>query len=87
MLVNQGEKSIYTHDTTNTTRLANMGCIIKLANLVKLNNLDSVEADDVFDSNWKAFVEGELDASNKKDKMTLGGAQNANEFSDEDEPQ
>jgi len=77
-----------------------MGSIIKLANLVqKVKDLAMVSpddaseineivegADEIFNADWTAFMEGELAASNKNDNHTLGGAQNANEFSDEEEP-
>ena len=76
----------------NTTRQGYMGCIVKLANSIK-KQADSDDfykqenADEVFNSDWKAFMDGEVTSSNKADKTTLGGASKfQGEDSAEDEP-
>jgi hypothetical protein len=66
-----------------------MACIIKLSNVVfKVSKLEDQPEDsgECFTSDWTAYVEGELAASNKNDNFTLGGAQNGGEFSEEEEP-
>lgn len=68
-----------------------MGCVIKLANLIKkVSESDELEklidGEVVFNDSWKSFVDGELTESNKNDNYTLGGQQKMGDFSDEEEP-
>jgi len=91
MLVSMGGKCTYTHvSTDNKTRYPNMGCVVKLSNLVlKVKEADDLDkqdnADQVFTQAWNDFVGGELESSNKNDKVTLGGANRLGD-SEEDEP-
>jgi hypothetical protein len=55
-----------------------MGCVIKLANLIKkVSESDELEklidGEVVFNDSWKSFIDGELTESNKNDNYTLGG--------------
>ena len=55
-----------------------MGFVIRLSNLVEKcrssDCLDDLDADSrVFNSEWKSFVEGELEDSNKTNSKSLGG--------------
>jgi hypothetical protein len=91
-LINLGSKARFTHSSENSTRFGYMGCVIKLANMIKkvaeADNLESQEdASDVFTKEWKAFLEGEVTKSNKADSTTLGGAsKNFNNSDSEEEP-
>lgn len=48
MLVSMGGKCTYTHvSTENKTRFANMGCVVKLSNLVlKIKEADDLDKDE-----------------------------------------
>jgi len=84
MLSEQGEANTYTHGSTNKTRLPNMGCIIKLANLVEKIDLKDVTSS-IYTEKWLEFTDGEFASSNKNDNMTLGGQQKGGEISEDDE--
>jgi len=84
MLVEQGEATTYSHSTSNKTRLPNMGCIIKLANLVEKIDLKDVTST-IYTEKWLDFTDGEFASSNKNDNMTLGGQQKGGEISEDDE--
>ena len=64
-----------------------MAFSIKLANLLKdkSDSFSEIEGySEVFDHNWKAFVEGELNHSNELNNRALGGRQRSNTDEDED---
>ena len=91
-LATLGLQARYKHESGNSTRNGYMGCVVKLANMIKkVNEADNLEAQEegaeVFTKEWKAFLDGEVTKSNKADSTTLGGAsKNFNNSDSEEEP-
>ena len=66
-----------------------MGFSIKLSNLIKkkaeADNMSTLEGgSEVFNAEWTAYMEGELQSSNTENARNLGGRPTSNETDDEE---
>lgn len=87
--VRMGDNTTVRFASQNTMRHGYMGFAIKLSNLIKkkqeadlLKELEGGE--DVFNSDWTNFVDGELTKSNAENARNLGGRPQSNDTEDDE---
>jgi hypothetical protein len=84
------DKTMLSYESERTTRMGNMGFVVKLATLIKKryeqeNMKNECDAFLIFDSRWTDFVDGELLRSNEQNSKALGGRQRS-DTDDNDDP-
>lgn len=87
--VKMGDNTTIRFSSQNTMRHGYMGFVVKLSNLIKkkmeADQMNSMEGgDEVFNTDWTSFMEGELTRSNNENARNLGGRPHSNDTEEEE---